>query len=48
MHIDHDDCNIVDRFQTMVEDLIMPQEEETSEPPNPTAQQFYNMLDAPQ
>jgi len=29
--------NIVDGFQTMVEDLIMPQEEEMSEPPNSTA-----------
>ena len=48
MHIDHDDCNVVDRFQTMVEDLIIPQKEEISEPPNPIAQQFYNLLDAAQ
>ena len=38
MHIIHDDCNVVDRFQTRVEDLTLPQEEETSEPPNTTVQ----------
>ena len=48
MHADHDDFNEVDRLQTMVDDFMDIYQEDEYESPNPSAQRFYDKLNAAQ
>ena len=48
MDVEHDDYNGVDRLQTMVDDIMGVHQENEYEPPNPSAQRFYDKLNAAQ
>jgi len=46
--VDHDDYNEVDRLKTIVDDIMVVHQEDEYEPPNPSAQHFYDKLNAAQ
>jgi len=46
MDVEHDDYNGVDRLQTMTDDIMEVRQENEYKPPNPSAQRFYDKLNA--
>lgn len=48
MDVEHDDYNGVDRLQNMVDDIMGVCQKNEYEPPNPSAQRFYDKLNTAQ